>query len=72
MERINSKTKVKRLSIEKRGSSKNKNLCKLKKATRTFDVNQSILSKTKNFSPGKKSDNTSFEQVVTADYRQFM
>ena len=72
MERINSRAQVKRLSIEKRGSSKNKGLNKLKKAVKTFDVNQSILSKTKILSPEKKSDNTSFEQVVTADYRQFM
>ena len=72
MERINSKTQVKRLSIDKRSSSKNKSLNKLKKVVRKFDVNQSILSKTKILSPEKKSDNTSFEQVVTADYRQFM
>ena len=69
MERINAKTQVKRLSLEKQGSrlsSNNKSLNNGKKLTKTALINQSILSRAK--CPEKMSDETSFE-VVTADYR---
>ena len=69
MERINAKTQVKRLSIQKQGSrisSNNKSLNNGKKNAKTALINQSILSRAK--CPEKMSDETSFE-VVTADYR---
>ena len=69
MERINAKTQIKRISLEKQGSSissNNKSLNKGKKNTKTALINQSILSRAK--CPEKMSDETSFE-VVTADYR---
>ena len=69
MERINAKTQVKRLSLQKQGSrisSNNKSLNNGKKNAKTALINQSILSRAK--CPEKMSDETSFE-VVTADYR---
>lgn len=69
MERINAKTQIKRISLEKQCSSissNNKSLNKGKKNTKTALINQSILSRAK--CPEKMSDETSFE-VVTADYR---